>query len=71
MKQPNWFDKAYSAGLEKATAEQALAEIAKSQRVVEAVRGALAEHDKNPNMPGPSRTQVIRQAIVEALDADA
>jgi hypothetical protein len=74
MMQPNWFDKKHERNLEKATAEQALAEIAKDDRVVKAVKGALTDHDTNAKKPGwagPSRTQAVRQAIAEVLQEQA
>lgn len=69
MMQSNWFDTKYQKTLEKATAEQALAEIAKDSRIVGAVKDALKTRDANPTMPGPSRTQTIRKAVCEALEA--
>jgi hypothetical protein len=70
MMKQNWFDTDLGKTLEKATAEQALAEIAKSPRIVKAVEGALAEHDKHAGRPGPSRSQAIRDALAEVLQAD-
>lgn len=67
MMQPNWFDKKHERTMERATAEQALAEVAKDDRIVKAVKDALADHDANPGRPGPSRVQTVRTAIAEAL----
>ncbi len=72
MQQPNWFDNEYAGSMAKATAEQALAEIAKNPRVVKAVKDALTAHDTNSKKPGwagPSRTQTVRDAIAEVLQA--
>ncbi len=71
MERPNWFDQKYGQAMEKATAEQALAEVAKDSRIVQAVKDALATHDARTNVPGPSRTQVIRAAIANTLQAQA
>ena len=69
MMQPNWFDTKYEKAMEKSTAEQTLAEIAKDSRIVAAIKDALKTRDANPTMPGPSRTQVVRQAICQTLQA--
>lgn len=70
MMEPNWFDTDLEKALEKVSAEQALAEIAKSPRIIKAVKESLIEHDLHPGQPGPSRTQVIRTALVAVLQAD-
>jgi hypothetical protein len=72
MMRPNWFDKKFSKMLESATASEALAEIAKDERVVTAVEKALATHDAQikAKIYGPSRSQVVRGAIAEVLQAD-
>jgi hypothetical protein len=67
---PNWFDEKYTTAMKRATAEQALAKIAKDSKVIKAVRTALAARDKdsqNPHWMGPSRAQVIRVALAEVL----
>jgi hypothetical protein len=72
MQEPNWFDKEYAGPMAKETAEQALAEIAKCPRIVKAVKDALATHDTNAKKPGwigPTRTQVVRDAVAEVLQA--
>ncbi len=73
MQKPNWFDSEFQGSMEKVTAEQALAAVAKSPRVIQAVKDALATRDANskkPNWIGPSRTQVVRDAIAQVLQAD-
>jgi hypothetical protein len=73
MQKPNWFDNEHAEDLKSASAEEALATIAQSPRVVAAVKDALAQHDihaKQQGWAGPSRTQVIRKAIAEVLAAD-
>jgi len=68
----NWFDKEFGGDMEKATAEQALAIIAKCPRVIQAVKDALATYDtkhKKPHYIGPTRTQIVRKAVVEVLQA--
>lgn len=72
MQQPNWFDREFAGRMEKESAEQALAEIAKCPRIVKAVGDALAAHDANSKKPGwvgPTRTQVVRDAVAEVLQA--
>ncbi len=69
---PNWFDREFEGSLEKATAQEALAEIAKSPRLVRAVEDALKQHDANSKKTGwagPTRTQTVRKAIAESLQA--
>jgi|SwirhisoilCB2_FD_contig_31_27356542_length_364_multi_7_in_0_out_0_1 hypothetical protein len=71
---PNWFDREFEGPMERATAEEALAEIARSPRVVKAVSDALVRHDANSKKQGwvgPTRTQTVRQAIAEVLQTDA
>jgi hypothetical protein len=73
IQQPNWFDKEFDGPMEKATAEQALADIAKCPRIVQEVKDALSAHDANakkPNFIGPTRAQTVRDAIVKVLQAD-
>ncbi len=67
LMQPNWFDKKYEKAMERVTAEQALAEIAKDSTIVKAVKDALVSHDAK-NQPGPSRTQAIRNALCHVLE---
>jgi len=70
---PNQFDKDFEASLKQATAEQALAEIAKNPRIIKAVKDAMAEQDANSKKPGwagPTRTQAIRMALAEVVNAD-
>ena len=59
--------------MERATAEEALKEIANDDRIVKAVADALVEHDlaeQSANTgPGPSRSQAVRAALLEALGA--
>lgn len=71
MMRPNWFDAEFGALLEGATAEQALEEIARCPRIIQAVKSALEGYDENAKRKefwaGPSRTQAIRSAIAEVL----
>jgi cytochrome c551/c552 len=67
VEMPNWFDNEYQDSFKNATAEQMLAAIAKNPRVIEKVKGKLAEHDARAGFAGPSRTQVARAAIAEIL----
>lgn len=67
---PSKFDLAYSNNMERCTAEEALAMIAKDKDVVKVVSDALAEHDSHKGRPGPTRTQAIRTALAEALQCD-
>jgi hypothetical protein len=73
MQQPNWFDKKHEKGMERATAEEAMQEIANDDRIVKAVADALVAHDLDERSgntgPGPSRSQSVRAALVEALQA--
>jgi len=66
MMPPNWFDKKHGVSLESATAEEALEMIANDSRIIQELQYALAEHDAKAQ-PGPSRSQVIRSAVAEAL----
>jgi hypothetical protein len=72
MMQPNWFDKKYNAILQSATARDFLMEIASDERLIKAVEDAMASHDlqKASMKIGASRTQVVRRAIADALQAD-
>jgi hypothetical protein len=70
MTKPNWFDTKHTKTMEKATAEQVLAEIAKDTRIIQAVKTSLADHDSHAGQKGgagPSRTQTVRTAISEVL----
>jgi hypothetical protein len=71
MQQQNWFDKQFSDKIEKGTAEQILDELSKAPRLVKAVSDALAQSDENvrKHVMGPSRSQFVRKAIAEALQA--
>lgn len=69
-KPTNWFDRKYDRAMERATAERALSMIAKDAKAIRAVKRALVEHDKNDEdsrWMGPTRTQAIRDALVEVL----
>jgi hypothetical protein len=71
---PNWFDQEFESKVAKASAEDALAAIAKNPRVVSAVRDALKQHDSKAGQPGfagPTRAQTIRGAIAEVLSAQS
>jgi hypothetical protein len=68
MQQPTWFDKKYDKGMEKATAEECLAQISKDPTIVKAVKEALTGHDSHKG-PGPTRTQAVRGAVCKALEA--
>jgi hypothetical protein len=71
---PNWFDQEFESKVEKASAEDALAAIAKSPRIVSAVRDALKQHDSKagqPGVAGKSRAQAIRGAVAEVLSAQS
>lgn len=70
MLRPNWFDLAFAKST--GTAEQVLAEIAVRPEIVAAVAHALADYDAScVNCRfGPSRTQVIRQALIEVLSKE-
>jgi hypothetical protein len=73
MEKSNWFDTDLGAALEKASAEQALELVAKTPKIVKAVKDALSAHDTNSKKPGwvgPSRSQVVRNAIATILQAD-
>lgn len=69
MMQPNWFDQKYGTSLDAATAEQAMQMVASDPKIVKAVKDALATKDVNAKQAGPSRSQVIRKAIAETLQA--
>ena len=72
MIKPNWFDTKYEHAMERSTAEQCLAELVKDQKIVKAVKDSLASHDANskkPGFEGPSRTQSVRTAVCQALEA--
>lgn len=72
MEMPNWFDNEFDGALKQATAEQALAAIAKQPKIVQAVKDALAGFDvnsKKPGWAGPSRTQTVRKALADVLNA--
>jgi hypothetical protein len=74
MQKPNWFDTEFEGTLKQASAEQALAEIAKQPKIVKAVKDALSNYDANSKKPGwagPSRTQAVRKALAEVIQADA
>jgi hypothetical protein len=69
---PNWFDFRYEDALQKATAEQAVHIVASDRHVIEAVRNALEMHDQHSGQHGwggPTRTQAVRTAIAEVLQA--
>jgi hypothetical protein len=70
VEKPNWFDTTYGAAFASATGPEALADIANDSKIVQAVTNALADYDadsKQPGWAGPSRTQVIRNALVAVL----
>ena len=72
MQQPNWLDQKYSQQLAKTSAPDSLAILAKDPRIVQAVTDALANFDANSGKPGwagPSRTQAIRDALANTLQA--
>ena len=73
MHQPNWFDKKHEKAMERATAEEAMKEISNDDRIVKAVEDALIEHDLAEHSAntgaGPTRTQAVPAALVEALQA--
>jgi hypothetical protein len=73
MMQPNWFDKKYCASIQNASAQEFLMELAADEQMIKAVNGAMAAHDqqKAAKKIGPSRTQLVRRALAEALQADA
>ena len=68
---PNWFDKKYSDSVLRDTASELLLAIAKDPRLIKAVEDALASHDLQvaAKKIGPSRTQVVRCAIADVLQA--
>jgi hypothetical protein len=71
---PNWFDRDYSAALETATAEEALALVANDKRLIGTLMTKLAEHDdvsKRHGWAGPTRSQVVRQTIARVLESAA
>jgi len=73
MQKPNWFDAAFDNVMKDVSAEEALAMIANTPRVVKAVTDALADHDAHAGQQGwagPSRTQAVRDAIAQVLQAD-
>ena len=66
---PNRFDRELGLALDHLPAEQCLALIANSPMVLDAVRQALADYDaKEPPPNGPSRAQIVRKTIVQALE---
>jgi hypothetical protein len=72
MQQPNWFDSDFEVALRQANAEQALAQIAKSPRIRKAISDAIEAFElnsKKPGWTGPSKTQTVRKAIVDVLQA--
>lgn len=77
MQKPNWFDGEFEGPMENSTAEQALAQIAKCPRVIQAVKDALADRDANIKKAkgekhvwgGPSKTQTVRKAVADVLQA--
>lgn len=73
MMRPNWFDKKFGKTLQNASATEALAEIAKDERIINAVAEALASSDAyaKAKIMGPSRSQLVRSAIAEVLQADS
>lgn len=73
MLKPNWFDQDFATALEKASPADALEKICKSPRLITAIRDAIKKSDENiaNKIMGPSRSQMIRAAISEALMADA
>jgi hypothetical protein len=69
---PNWLDKKYEKAMERATAEECLEQLAKDDQIVQAVKDALTTHDANAKKPGwagPTRTQTIRKALADVLQA--
>ncbi len=48
-------------------------ELAADERLIKAINDAMVAHDqqKSAKKVGPSRTQLVRRALVEALQADA
>lgn len=69
MMQPSKFDENYAKSMEKCTGEEALQMIAKDKDVLKQVNAAIAAHDANKATGKPSRTQAIRTALKEALEA--
>lgn len=73
MMKPNWFDTKFEQLIDGKTVDEVLLAIARDQKIREFVRDAVAENDlhrKEKGWVGPSRTQVIRTALVEILSAD-
>jgi hypothetical protein len=72
MQQNNWFDDLNTDSMKQVTAEEALKMIAVQPQIVKAVSAALATNDANrgkKGWAGPSRTQAIRDALAEVLQA--
>ncbi len=70
----NWFDKKYGPKFQAVTAKQALGEIARDNRILDAVQEAINDYDKNsldPTWGGPTRTQAIRTALSVVLTEEA
>jgi hypothetical protein len=68
---PNWFDNDYSSERDSRSAEELLASIARSPRLIQAVNGAMLEFDSHKDQPGwsgMSRSQLIRKAIAAVLN---
>jgi hypothetical protein len=73
MMRPNWSDDKYGEKMETATAKDAIALLASDSKVLEFVAEALANHDemtKRGGFAGPSRSQVVRTALAEIINAD-
>ncbi len=67
----NWFDHDYSAECDSKLAEELLASIARNPRLIQAVAGAMQQFEARQGQPGglgPSRSQLIREAIAAVLN---
>jgi hypothetical protein len=72
MEMPNWFDKEFGDPMAgSTTAEESLAMIVGNPRIILTVQTALDNHDLNAQkgMKGPSRSQAVRNALAEVLQA--
>ena len=71
--QPNWWDEKYESQLEKIDAREALKIVANDDRLIGDVQKAIDLYERMSSDPGgyggPTRTQAIRMALAESLNA--
>lgn len=71
MLRPNWFDDELNETIAETTAEETLAIIAKSPKLIRTLKEAITEFETQPRIMGLSRTQMIRRTIADTIMQEA